>query len=60
MIGDHAVTFSLPDETLTFTHHAVSRDLFARGALQAGRWLLGQQAGRYDALDWVRGQGGVS
>lgn len=55
VIGDHRVTFTLRDETLTMAHHAADRRLFARGALEAGRWLTRQPAGRYTAADWIRG-----
>lgn len=47
VIGDHAVSFSSPGERLTLAHHAVHRQLFARGALLAARWLAGRPAGRY-------------
>lgn len=54
VVGDHAVTISLPDETLTLAHHAEDRRLFARGALEAGQWLARQPPGRYSAADWIR------
>lgn len=53
VIGEHSVTIELPDETLTFTHTAQDRALFARGALEAGQWLVQQTAGRYSAADWI-------
>lgn len=55
VIGEHSVTIELPDETLTVTHVAKDRRLFARGALEAGQWLVGQQPGRYTAADWISG-----
>lgn len=54
VVGDHAVTISLRDETLTLAHHAEDRRLFARGALEAGQWLAMQPPGRYSAADWIR------
>ena len=55
VIGEHSVTIELPDETLTVTHVAGDRRLFARGALEAGQWLVGQSPGRYSASDWISG-----
>lgn len=54
VVGDHSVRIALRDETLTLAHHAADRGLFARGALDAGRWLVSQKAGRYSAGDWIR------
>lgn len=45
--GEHTVRFLGDDEELTLGHAAGSRDLFARGALLAARWLAGKPAGRY-------------
>lgn len=58
VVGDHAVRLELPGERLTLEHHAIDRSIFARGALQAGLWLLGRAPGRYDALDWIGGERG--
>lgn len=58
VIGQHEVTLRLPGETLTLSHAAEDRGIFARGALQAGRWLMAQPPGRYQALDWLMGQRG--
>jgi 4-hydroxy-tetrahydrodipicolinate reductase len=55
VVGDHSVSLDLGDETLTLAHHARDRRLYARGALEAGRWLTSQPPGRYSAADWIRG-----
>jgi 4-hydroxy-tetrahydrodipicolinate reductase len=47
IIGDHSVHFFGPGERLELTHRATDRDLFARGALRAARWLVGKKPGRY-------------
>lgn len=47
VIGDHTAFFLGDGERIELTHRASSRDLFARGALRAGRWLVGRPAGRY-------------
>ena len=51
--GDHEVHFLGPDERLTLTHRAESRAIFARGALAAARFLVGQPAGLYSMRDVI-------
>jgi 4-hydroxy-tetrahydrodipicolinate reductase len=41
--GTHTVGFDAPAETLTLTHTARDRTAFARGALEAARWVHGRQ-----------------
>ena len=53
VVGVHEVRLSFQDESLTFRHRAGQRRLFARGALQAGQWLVTQKPGRYSASDWI-------
>lgn len=53
VIGEHVVSFVLPDEEIEITHKAVSRDVFAGGALKAGKWLVSQEAGYYSTRDWL-------
>lgn len=45
--GDHTVHFLADDERIALTHLAENRRIFARGAVRAAGWLLGQAAGRY-------------
>lgn len=47
VIGDHTAFLLGDGERIELTHRASSRDLFARGALRAGRWLVGRPPGRY-------------
>jgi 4-hydroxy-tetrahydrodipicolinate reductase len=54
VIGDHTLILAGPGERLELTHKATSRDLFARGALRAARWVAGQSPGRY-GMDHVLG-----
>lgn len=51
VIGDHLVHLLGDGERIELTHRASNRDLFARGALRAGRWLVGKPAGRYKLSD---------
>jgi 4-hydroxy-tetrahydrodipicolinate reductase len=49
--GEHTVMFSGRGETLSLTHRATDRLIFARGALQAARWLVEQRPGVYSMQD---------
>lgn len=51
VFGDHAVHFLADGETVTLSHRALSRDLFAAGALAAARWVVGKPAGLYAMRD---------
>lgn len=55
VIGDHTVHLLGPGERLELTHRATNRDLFARGALRAARFLVGKAPGRYTMADVLRG-----
>ncbi len=41
--GTHTVGFDGPSDTITLTHTARDRAVFARGALEAARWLRGRK-----------------
>lgn len=49
--GEHSVIFAGSEERLTISHSAENRMIFARGAVRAGSWLVGKQAGRYTMND---------
>ena len=53
VIGEHTVSFALPDEVIEITHKALERGVFAKGALKAGEWLVGQGPGYYSTSDWL-------
>jgi len=53
VIGDHSVIFAGAGETVTLSHHASSRDIFALGALRAAGWAAGKHAGFYTMRDVV-------
>jgi 4-hydroxy-tetrahydrodipicolinate reductase len=50
-VGEHTILFSTLGETLELTHRAHARDCYARGALQAARFLANKPAGRYSMND---------
>ncbi len=45
--GDHSVIFAGEDERIVLSHVAENRAIFARGAVRAAQWLIGQRPGRY-------------
>jgi 4-hydroxy-tetrahydrodipicolinate reductase len=51
VVGDHTVTFGVPGERIELTHRAGSREIFARGALRAAKWVWRQKPGLYDMRD---------
>jgi 4-hydroxy-tetrahydrodipicolinate reductase len=53
VVGEHSVSFTLPDELIEVTHKALDRDVFAKGALKAGEWLITQSPGYYSTGDWL-------
>jgi 4-hydroxy-tetrahydrodipicolinate reductase len=54
VLGDHQIHFLGPSERFELTHRATDRDLFARGAVRAARWLVGRPPGRYTLADLLR------
>jgi len=47
IVGDHSVLFSGNYETITLSHRAYDRSVFAHGALKAARWVSGKKPGIY-------------
>tara|TARA_R110001606_G_scaffold74462_3_gene172556 strand:+ start:6763 stop:7491 length:729 start_codon:yes stop_codon:yes gene_type:complete len=52
--GDHTVILASDEERIELTHRAENRMIFARGAVKAAGWLVGQSVGRY-GMDGVLG-----
>ncbi|MCS6975635.1 MAG: 4-hydroxy-tetrahydrodipicolinate reductase [Gemmatales bacterium] len=50
-VGEHTVVFTTLGETLELIHKAHSRDCYARGALQAAKFLADRPPGRYSMAD---------
>ena len=51
VIGEHTVLFASDDETLTLSHSAIDRSLFAKGAVAAAAWVRSRPPGLYDMQD---------
>ncbi|MEX0885015.1 MAG: 4-hydroxy-tetrahydrodipicolinate reductase [Phycisphaeraceae bacterium] len=50
-VGRHTVCFAAPGEQIELAHRATTRDVFARGALRAAKWLADRPPGRYAMAD---------
>ncbi|MFA5528011.1 MAG: 4-hydroxy-tetrahydrodipicolinate reductase [Peptostreptococcales bacterium] len=46
--GEHIVIFAGPDEIIELKHTALSRNIFANGAVEAAKFLSKQKTGLYD------------
>ena len=53
IVGEHEVIFAGFDEVIEFKHTAYSRGVFAKGAVQAAKYLAGKPAGTYDMADVI-------
>ena len=51
IVGEHTVLFAGMGERIEIVHRAQSRDNFARGAIRAAKWVVGQPPGFYDMGD---------
>ena len=54
IVGEHEVIFAGTDEVIEFKHTAYSRSVFAKGAVEAGKFLAGRPAGMYDMGDVIQ------
>ena len=54
-VGTHEIIFSNGLETITISHDAKNRALFANGALSAAKWLIAQKPGLYGMQDYIAG-----
>ncbi|MBQ1916408.1 MAG: 4-hydroxy-tetrahydrodipicolinate reductase [Lachnospiraceae bacterium] len=48
IVGEHEVIFAGDNEVITFKHQATSKSVFAKGAVEAAKFLKGKPAGLYD------------
>ncbi|NOY12150.1 MAG: 4-hydroxy-tetrahydrodipicolinate reductase [Deltaproteobacteria bacterium] len=51
IVGEHTVYFIGMGERIEISHRAMSRDMFARGAVRACQWLQDKSPGLYDMQD---------
>lgn len=53
IVGDHDVIFAGTDEVIEIKHIAYSRAIFAKGAIQAAKYLAGKAPGMYQMSDVI-------
>ena len=53
IVGEHDVIFAGRDEVITFSHTAYSKAIFAKGAMEAAKFLAGKPAGLYNMADVI-------
>ena len=54
IVGEHEVLFAGTDEVIEFKHTAYSRSVFAKGAVEAAKFLAGKETGMYDMGDVIQ------
>lgn len=54
IVGEHEILFCGPDEVITLSHSAASREVFANGAVNAAVFLAGKGPGFYSMKDMMR------
>lgn len=54
IVGEHEVFFAGEDEVIEFKHTAYSKAVFAKGAVEAGKFLKGKGPGYYDMKDVIQ------
>ena len=53
IVGEHEVILAGMDEVIEFKHTAYSKAIFAKGAVQAAKFLSGKQPGLYNMSDVI-------
>lgn len=51
VVGEHRVIFGTLGDSIEIIHRASSRDIFARGSLEAAKWAAKAKPGLYSMLD---------
>lgn len=54
IVGEHEVLFAGTDEVIEFKHTAYSRSVFAKGAVEAAKFLAAKETGMYDMGDVIQ------
>lgn len=53
IVGEHEILFAGHDELITLSHTALSKEIFAVGAINAALFLIGREPGMYCMADLV-------
>ena len=55
IVGEHEVIFAGNDEIIEIKHTAMSKEIFAVGAIRAAQFICGKDAGMYDMNSLIEG-----
>ena len=53
IVGEHEIMFATKNEIITVSHSAMSRSVFADGAIAAAKWIKGKSAGLYTMQNMI-------
>jgi 4-hydroxy-tetrahydrodipicolinate reductase len=53
VVGDHRVIFGTLGDSIEIIHRASTRDIFAKGSIEAARWATSAKPGLYTMLDVI-------
>jgi 4-hydroxy-tetrahydrodipicolinate reductase len=51
IVGEHTITFESEEDLIEITHSAKTRDIFAKGALKAAKFVAGKKSGLFAMKD---------
>lgn len=54
IVGEHEIMFAGRDEIITISHSARSKEIFATGAVNAAKFLIGKEPGIYSMADMIQ------
>ncbi len=54
IVGEHEIIFAGTDEIVSIKHQAMSKKIFAAGAINAAKFLKGKESGMYSMEDIIR------
>ena len=54
IVGEHEIIFAGRDEIITLSHSARSKEIFAVGAVNAAKYMVGRGAGLYTMKDLIK------
>ena len=52
-VGEHRIVFGTLGDSIEIIHRASTRDIFAKGSIEAARWLSAAKPGLYSMLDVI-------
>lgn len=53
VVGEHRVIFGTLGDSIEIIHRASTRDIFAKGSIEAAKWAAGAKPGLYTMLDVI-------